>query len=227
MISFYTLTLGREFYLKKLIASMQNSCNGDYEHYIAFQGCEASDELREIINADSRIKPLFWQENCGAGEGNNKVIQHLKGDIVAKLDDDALIHSKDYDMHIKAIMDIGKNNIVISPYPVGLINNPGGVPKKAQHEVGYSKETNTYYTFRPVDHIGGFARVAPAHIVKKFQWPYDLSTTSSGSEDSNFSAHCRQNGIRLFYMENSIVVEHQESTLGQHVRDENYFKGRF
>lgn len=219
--------MGREFYLTNLIKSIQRSCPGDYEHYIAFQGCKASVDLKELMAEDYRIKPLYWDKNYGAGEGNNRIIPHLSGDIIAKLDDDALIHSANYDLHLQEIMRIGKNNIVFSPYPVGLINNPGGVSKNDEHRVGYGENTGTYYTFRPVNHIGGFARVAPAHLVKSYTWPFDLSTNSSGSEDSNFSAYCREKNIAMYYLENAIVVEHQESTLGQHVRDDAYFKGRF
>jgi hypothetical protein len=119
-----------------------------------------------------------------------------------------------------------KPDIVFSPYPVGLINNPGG-PRGNRHEVIYSEVTDTYYTLRYVSHVGGFARISPS-FTKNWKFDNDLIPGISGSEDSQFSLKCQQLNIPMAYLENAIVVEHQESTLGQHSRyGNNYFNGRF
>jgi hypothetical protein len=63
--------------------------------------------------------------------------------------------------------------------------------------------------------------------MQQFYWPND-SSHAAGREDVNFSEFCGIRGIPMYYLENALVVEHQESTLGQHARyGENYFKGRF
>jgi glycosyltransferase involved in cell wall biosynthesis len=224
MISIYTITMGRELYLSRLINSIaKNAGNIEYEHHIGFQGIEPSDELKEKLKQHNCISHL-WQTNCGAGEANNKIIPNLKGDIIVKLDDDALVVSEDYLVRVNEINNLLCGSAVFSPYPVGLINNPGGVASRS-HTVKYSTTMDMYFTLRRVPHVGGFGRIVPRDIAKTFTWPNDLNNGTSGSEDSNFSAYCGSKSIPLFYLENSIVIEHQESTLGQHARYPEYFKG--
>jgi len=88
--------------------------------------------------------------------------------------------------------------------------------------VEYSVETDTYYTFRKVHHVGGFARIMPVEYFKQ------INFTNTHSEDTECSTWCNNNNIPMYYLENALIVEHQESTLGQHARyGEKYFKGRF
>jgi hypothetical protein len=224
-ISVYTFTLGREFYLNRLINSIIETGDSEKidEQYIIFQGCKASQSFLNSIPKNINI--IEWEENVGAGEGNNRILKKLSGNLIIKLDDDALIHSKRYFTHAEEIDSI--LNCPFSPYPVGLINNPGGVPSK-EHFVNYGEKTDTYYTFRKVSHIGGFARICQKSIVDKITWKYDYSLTNSGHEDIFFSSFCNTHNIPMYYLENAMVVEHQESTLGQHERYKNYFKnGRF
>ena len=110
-----------------------------------------------------------------------------------------------------------------------LINNPGGVPRLAPQFVSYGSETDTFYTLRPVDHVGGFARIAPRELVKDWVLASDRNIPgASGNEDIQFSRLCVQNNIPMYYLENALIVEHQESTLGQHARyGKDYFGERF
>lgn len=225
MISIYTITMGREYYLKKLIESInKNSGDIEYEHHIGFQGISPSDELMDTYLKNKKI--YLWKENCGAGEANNRIIPNLKGDIIVKLDDDAVIYSPDYLIRVREISNLLNNECVFSPYPVGLINNPGGVPSKSHH-VRYSKELDIYFTFRQVVHIGGFGRICPKKVVNNFIWPNDLNPSTSGNEDTSFSRYCLANNTKMYYLENGLVIEHHESTLGQHKRYEKYFGNRF
>lgn len=201
----------------------------EYEHFIGFQGVPADEDTLSFISKNCpRDRPttiIEFVENLGAGEGNNRMIPYLKGDIIAKLDDDAMIVSQEYGSHIQEVMDLNPNTI-ISPYPVGLINNPGGVPKAGTHKTIYSEKKDTWYTLRPVNHIGGFGRIVPAHVVKQYTWPNDLSKTTSGMEDVNFSYWATQNKYQMYYLENALIIEHQESTLGQQQRYKTYYQNR-
>ena len=229
-ISIYTLTLGRELYLERLIETILldfnyyiNSCKKlKIEHHIGFQGIKLSNKLQSILDRyqeiaksqiDFNLQLHLWDKNYGAGEGNNKIIPFLKGDLIVKLDDDAAIRSQKFFSHILEINRINPY-VVFSPYPVGLINNPGGILSNDRY-VLYGQNTNTYYTFRIVNHVGGFGRISPAKYVKGFKWPNDLNNNTSGSADVNFSYYCRDNNIQTCYLENAIIIEHQESTLGQ------------
>ena len=225
MISVYTITMGREYYLKKLIDSLaKNAGDIEYEHHIGFQGITPSEELRQFLPQNTILH--LWPESCGAGEANNRIIPQLKGDLIVKLDDDALIYSPDYLVRAQEVSRLLKDSCVFSPYPVGLINNPGGV-RGTGHFVRYSEALDIYFTFRPVPHIGGFGRIVPRKIIGDFKWPNDLNVSTSGSEDTNFSNYCEARFIKMFYLENAMVIEHIESTLGQHERYKTYFEGRF
>jgi glycosyltransferase involved in cell wall biosynthesis len=221
-ISVYTTTLGnRNFYLQKLFHFLDSHHDKILEWHIGIQGSD--NDLG--IPDKPWIKLHRWDTNCGAGEANNRLIKECSGEIICKLDDDALPYGEHYFNHIKEIYNLTGGNCIFSPYPVGLINNPGGVHSK-EHFLIYGKNTDTYYTFRKVHHIGGFARIMPSKIAKSFCWPFDYSPLNSGREDVNFSEYCKTQNIPMFYLENSIIVEHLESTLGQKERYKEYFSER-
>ena len=79
-----------------------------------------------------------------------------------------------------------------------------------------------------VHHVGGFARISPREVVKDWVLAPDLMEGQSGNEDGQHSSRCLDENISMAYLENAIIVEHQESTLGQHKRyGEDYFGKRF
>lgn len=223
-ISILTVTLGREHYLKKLIESINIRSNWkqhELTHYIIYQGTP-TERLQNFINNSKHkiILKVNQQAPVSIGEVMNQFKSICNTDLFWKLDDDALLCSDNALDHIEELYKI-KANAVFSPYPVGLINNPGGVLSK-NHTVEYSSKTDTYYTLRQVHHVGGFARIMPTNILKQ------ITCSNTHSEDTECSNWCNKNNIPMYYLENNLIVEHQESTLGQHKRyGENYFKGRF
>jgi glycosyltransferase involved in cell wall biosynthesis len=234
-IDIYTFTLGRKFYLDKLISSIEDNLTyGTYtiDHTIVFQGCDPfpvntctkfyDKNIGYYSNYNQRF--VHWNENIGIAEGMNRILPTLNGDIIIKMDDDCKIISNSFFDHIIDIHKL-KPNSVFSPFPVGLINNRGG-PAPISHEVVYNSNKNVYYTFRKVNHIGGFCRISP-NFTKEWKFSPDLIPGISGNEDGQHSNKCNQFGIEMFYLDNALIVEHQESTLGQHARyGEAYFKGR-
>ena len=223
-ISVYTVTLGRELYLTRLIESIEKlGGRTPDEHIIAFQGVKPSGELRNLLNSKPYIKTIEWDTNCGIDAAVNKIVPILQGDLLIKMDEDCIIRSPDFFIHTEEIARVNPN-LIFSPYPVGLIGNPGGVLSNSR-DVKYGEKTDTYYTFRYVHHIGGFARISP----KNCNWQLNINPNIVGhSEDGVYSTLANQLGVRMAYLENALIVEHQESTLGQHQRyGETYFKGRF
>lgn len=216
-ISIYTFTMGRERYLKDIVDCDQY--DADIEHHICFQGCGLPK-----YPIPERFKVHDWKSNVGIAQGMNYVLPELTGDLIMKMDEDCKIVSPGFFKHVREIARL-KPNLVFSPYPVGLIRNPGG-PQATMHEVMYSENTDTYYTLRYVTHVGGFARISPK-FTKDWRFEPDLMPGASGNEDVQFSNKCKNEGIQMAYLENAIVVEHQESTLGQHQRYKDYFNGRF
>jgi GT2 family glycosyltransferase len=232
MISVITLTMGREKYLMDLIDSimMQNydESRGFFEHIICFQGSEPSDDLEaffeHISGVEYPLKTVMNETNEGIGFGLNKAKEHIHPDstLVMKADDDCVLRSPDFFEHVYAVMN-ELQEAVISPYPVGLIGNPGGVLSN-DRKVIYGEPLDTYYTLRRVNHVGGFARISPTKLFKDFDFPYDKSDTASGWEDGHFARAMVAQGIPIYYLENALIVEHNESTLGQHARyGEAYF----
>lgn len=196
-------------------------------HHLILQGCEDPDLPSSHINS-GHVKIHRWEENIGLGLGLERIKSELTHPYCMKLDDDAkILDPEQFAIHFEAIVDIAPD-MVWSPYPVGLIGNPGGVhtnPK--QHTTHYSDSTDTWYTFRMVPHIGGFARISPTQYILDCPFPDDRSDTASGAEDGVFSTWCKNNGVPMAYLENALVVEHQESTLGQHKRyGKAYFGNR-
>jgi glycosyltransferase involved in cell wall biosynthesis len=227
-ISIVTLTMGREKYLLDCIDSVFNDldrCDSiiDYEHHVVFQGIKPSKITKNRINNNFCILHE-WPENAGIGEGLNRIMPELKGNLILKLDEDAKIISQNF---FEQALAIHKRfpDAIWSPYPVGLISNGGG-PKGYKHDVWWNKDNDIYYTRRHVQHVGGFARFSPAKLSKNFIFQNDLIKGVSGDEDGQFSSYCNRNNIPMFYLENGLVVEHNSSTLGQIARFPEYFKDR-
>lgn len=221
-IDILTVTLGRDLYLKKLLNSLDTSgiSQLDYRHYIIYQGNPTDDIITNIKCKNKTELIINNQGPISIGQIMNQFKSKCGDGLFWKIDDDAEFISKNMNKHIEELYTL-KPNCVFSPYPVGLINNPGGVMSK-EHEVIYSQKLDQYYTLRKVNHVGGFCRIMPSNIYKNIEF------TDSHSEDGEVSLYCRYNNIPMYYLENSLIVEHQESTLGQHKRyGNNYFKGRF
>ena len=233
-ISIYTLTLGRTYYLDKLLASVVEAARsypGSIEHHVCFQGAEPEAttlSLAEMHGVEGlRIEIHRWPENLGIAMGMNRIIPELGGSILIKMDDDCLIQSSRFFEHVRAVSALVPDAF-FSPFPAGLLGDVvGGVPKIRNRSVEYSAETDTYYTLRPVSHLGGFCRVSPARLVRDWVLDADVFEGASGSEDTQYSARCRSAGIEMYYLENALIVEHQETALGQRARYREYFKERF
>lgn len=225
MISILTITLGRTLYLDRLMKSIAEF-GGDrsniVEHFIVSQGNGHSDDfLNKLENDYENTMVVKTDHVSSVGKVLTQILPMLVGDTVFKLDDDAVLRSPNFFPTISNIKNLVGDS-VFSPFPVGLINNLGG-PRSDDRRVVYSEVDDTYYTLRKVSHVGGFARIAPkSHLMN--------TVFSDGhNEDAEFSNNCNANGVDMFYLENGLIVEHQESTLGQHARYDkvNYFKNRF
>jgi len=73
--------------------------------------------------------------------------------------------------------------------------------------------------------VSGMARIAPAKTAKAIRCPYDLDERS-GVEDVSFALACQERNVPMYYLENAIISEHQETGLGQLERYPEYYRGR-
>lgn len=226
-ISIVTFTLGsRDHYLDQCIRSVLFQEDAPkYEHHIIFQGAKNNFHISKTRFMEEHGCVFHeWPENIGIGAGLNKILPECSGELILKMDDDCRLITQSL---LSQAYDIYKRfpNSVFSPYPVGLIRNPGG-PPGSRYSIWHKKESDVFYTRRHVSHVGGFARFSPASIIKNFKFAADLSAGQSGTEDGQFSEHCRSNGVDMFYLENELIVEHNESGLGQIARYKDYFASR-
>lgn len=241
-ISVITFTLGgRDRYLFKCIDSVyQKEIDEQYiyevdctspkiEHHLIFQGTIPSPELKQALSVyrESGFYKLIiheWPTNIGIGAGLNKILAECKGELIFKMDDDCEIVSKDFFGRAYALHKRFPNSC-FSPFVVGLIRNVGGATG-FKHSVWHDKQNNNVYTRRHTTHLGGISRFSPAHIIKNFTFQNDLIKGISGVEDTDFSQYCNNKKIEMFYLENDLIVQHADSTLGQIVRYPDYFKDR-
>lgn len=218
MYNIITTTQGRDYYLYNLLKSIDKYWGLDKKtlsHIIIFQNNSLNDQILNKIKTLSldyqkQIKIYSTENKISIGQILNDSKELLIHPKTIKFDDDALIRCEDFAIHIEAIYEIFPN-AVFSPFPVGLINNLAG-PRSDNRQVRYSYNTDVYYTFRKVNHVGGFSRISPTYIYK------EINFSDSHNEDSEFSYYCNMNNVEMFYLENSLIVEHQESTLGQKQR---------
>lgn len=236
-ISIITFTLGgRSRYLFTCLDSVysdvyyqSNDNNIKIEHHLVFQGVIPEEGIMQCLNTykESNCYKLIihtWEKNIGIGAGLNKIIPQCSGSLILKLDDDAEIISKDF---FSRALFISKKypTAIFSPQPTGLINNMAGPPGHSRSII-YDENIDKYFTLRNVSHVGGFARFSPRSIFNSFTFPNDLIKGISGTEDGNLSQYAIQNNIPMFYVETGMVVEHNESILGQQTRYPEYFKDR-
>jgi hypothetical protein len=224
MFEIITITCGRTLYLNRLLKSISSQSNHFIKkHKIIFQDNSFEEKVFENVNDEykSKINIIKTQTKKTVGSILNEIkTEETDCPYVMKLDDDAIIRSQDFFENASEITKLIPGS-VFSPFPVGLINNLGGIQSN-NRKVLYSENLNIFYTFRKVNHVGGFARISPSFYFKS------INFSDSHNEDVEFSNFCHYNNIEMFYLENSLIIEHQESTLGQHQRyGEKYFKGRF
>lgn len=204
--------------------------------HVIYLNCDDEEDAKRTFGIITQVTPnsiILFDEpkrNIGIASALNKCHEYISEsggcDLVLKMDDDVIIYNtQDFFLTAMEIHSHEKlKNTVFSPYPVGLINNPGGPPASAPRFV--YKSIYGPLTFRPVNHIGGMCRFVPFEIFKSFRFNPDLIPGISGDEDGQLSRYCLKEGIQMCYLENKLVVEHAYSTLGQIVHDGDYFSGR-
>jgi GT2 family glycosyltransferase len=227
-VSVYTLSLGRKFYLEKLLASMQKNMGLPYQHVILNQGVKDKDFvsfLDGVAKKHQHIKVIHAPENLGINQGCKKCVSQCSGDLIIKIDEDMKIISEDFLKHLLAVYNAIGEPVALTAFPAGFTGHPAGVMGRFGHSVYYSKETDTYYAIRWVHYLGGYCECIPK-MVYEIAKPLDgfKGKKKSSGQDVYISRRMRKAGFRLGYFENACIVEHQDSTLGQEARLKEYFE---
>lgn len=230
-VAVFSLTYNRLEYTKKCFESLKNKAGYPYDHYVVDNG--STDGTVEWLKTQDIVK-IYNKENKGISIASNQAIDRImkghkadlpnpnesraesyKYDIIIKYDNDCLSLTQDW---LKTVVDLYKRNhmVVMSPYPEGLRDNPGGPPRL------------TYGNFNGqmigvVNHIGGLCHIAPASVYEDFRWNEDQPL--HGLQDLELSQYISKQGYQQIYLE-GIKVEHIFGTAKQHKDYPEYFEKR-
>jgi hypothetical protein len=223
----YTFSMGRWDYLEKCILSVAEAktrYTGHVRHIVFLQGVTLPNQYKYLSGFAEFIENSV---NHGIAISISNSMKYIHDDeVIMKCDDDCKLIGNHF---FEAAGYIANSfpSLVFSPFPVGLINNLGG-SKMIAHEVHHWKNRDKFLTFRRTEHIGGLCRISP-NITRTWTLLDDKNIAGfSGNEDIQFAKLALLNNMPMAYLENELIVEHQESTLGQHARyGSGYFNERF
>src|SRR5574343_456374 len=164
-VAIFTLTYGRIDYTKRMYESMTKSADYPFDWFVFDQGSDdgTGDWLMD------EVKPRYAHlngSNVGITKGSNHLLDAIKkaGDyqIIVKVDNDCEFQTLGW---LHSLVDLWKRNhmLYMSPYPEGLVYNPGGAPR-----IGYSY-IGPYFV-EVTQHIGGLCAFIDARAYKEFRW---------------------------------------------------------
>lgn len=238
-VAFYTLTMNRLEYTKRMYEAMNKLAGYPFDWFVIDQG--SKDGTVEWIKKHTRdqmvvppagkerdqwrvaLRYRLYEENVGLAKGWNNIVQFIKSegkyDIIVKIDNDAEIITEGF---LKAMVEIFERNrtVCLSPYVEGLEGSPGGVLRqRVTGDSPYMMVNDRVLGFVP--HLGGIVYATPIKVWDGFKF----DETYEGNKDVLLSKHAREVGYSLFYME-EYRVWHIDGTAGQQKKYPEYFKGR-
>lgn len=217
-VAIYTLTYDRLDYTKRMAKSMFDTAGYPFDWFVFDQGSE--DGTGEWLDKYKKIRYLEKRgENVGITKGSNAMIDAIKDrkkeyQIIIKIDNDCEFMTKDW---LKTVVDLWKRNhkLYMSPYPEGLVHNPGGAPR-----IGYSY-IGPYFV-EVTRHIGGFFAAIDARAHDEFRWKDQFK---HGNQDMEASMEFRKQGYMPCYVPLHRIM-HMNTTSGQHKDYPDYFERR-
>ena len=221
VVSAYTLTLGRELYLQRLLESVIRGAIGvTVEHHLCFQGVEPSEATMSLLEHHSveglRFVVHRWDENVGNALGQDRILRELEGDLIARFDDDAQLLGPGFFRKLVAAHRL-MPGAVLHAFPVGLVRTVGGMPA-LERVLAYDDALDLWFTYRRVELVGGLARSGPGDLLRTFRFLDDRGIGHSGNETRQFADQCEAAGVAMYILENGLVAEHQETSMGQFAR---------
>ena len=225
-VAIFTLTYGRLDYTKKMFQSLKDSTDMDFDWYVFDQGSGDGTEewLYELKQNEGQPRYIHLNgSNVGISKASNHLLDKIEAttvllpkdyQIVIKVDNDAQFLTKGW---LSTVKDLWKRNhmLYMSPYPEGLVNNPGGAPRVGYGYVGP-------YMTEVTEHIGGLCAAIDSHAYKDFRWNDQFK---HGNQDWEASSFFRTVGYMPCYISIHRVY-HQDTTVGQAKKYPEYFERR-
>jgi glycosyltransferase involved in cell wall biosynthesis len=213
-VAVFTLTMNRLDYTKKMWESLNKATRYNFDWYVVDNGSEDGTIgwLKETLGDDRFI---VFKENQGITKASNRAVDEImKGNyqIVIKVDNDCEFTTFGW---LETLVDLWKRNhlLYMTPYPEGLVHNPGGAPR-----VGYSF-IGPYFV-EVSYHLSGLCAAVWSKAYEKFRW---TDKFLHGNQDREASIAFSKQGFMPMYLPQQRVM-HQETTEGQYKRYPEYFK---
>lgn len=215
-LAIYTRCTSRWFYLKRQLESLDRWEGASHKIFVQ-HGAKIPAEVEEFVSRHgAQIESIPWVTLSSASRIGQNWALGTGAELIMQLDDDARAMGPDFFQRIYRFHE-AKPDVAFAPAVVGIfattIRSPDSSGKD-RHYV-YDPHFDEYYGYRIVRHIGGFARAIPSRIAEKVNIP-----DGDRTEDGTCSGQLNQLGVPRVYLENGVVVEHQETTWGQHRRRE-------
>lgn len=221
-VAVFTLTYDRLDYTKRMIKSLRSSTEYPFDWFVVDNG-STDGTVAWLKTQDAKV--IYNKENKGISKASNQAIDEIKkGDyqIIIKVDNDCEFMTKGV---IEYIVDFWKRNhmIYVSPYPEGLVHNPGGAPRVGHGFVGDKEWGGDKMIYIEVtEHIGGLFAAIDAKAYDSFRWKDKFL---HGNQDREASVEFRRQGYMPCYIPEQRIC-HMDTTLVQHEVYKDYFERR-
>jgi len=215
-VAIFTLTMDRLDYTKRMWTSLDKSTRYSFDWYVVDNG--SKDGTIKWLDAElGKGRYIANEKNKGISKASNQALDAIMENnyqIVVKVDNDCEFLTFGW---LEAIVDLWRRNhlLYISPYPEGLVHNPGGAPR-----VGYSY-IGPYFV-EVAYHLSGLCAAIDARAYKDFRWQDQFL---HGNQDTEASIAFTKARYMPCYVPLHRVW-HQRSTTGQQKDFPLYFKRR-
>ncbi len=215
-VAIFTITYDRLDYTKRMKDSLDKSTKYKYDWLVFDNGSK-----------DGTVQWLETQTDFLSGSSTNRGLSFASNylidkamvddgtyDIIVKVDNDCDFKTVGW---LETMIDLWKRNhmLYMSPYPEGLVHNPGGAPR-----IGYSF-IGPYYT-EITTHIGGICAGIDARAYKTFRWKDEFLHGDQDSEASKAFGKMRY--MPIYYPLHRLM--HMDSTEEQYKKYPEYFERR-
>lgn len=204
VVVFSMVTGGRHGVTLESFKSLQKKTHRHFIHVVLDQNSDERTKIVLKVYAEkyTNVILLRSEENLGISRGTNYVLdniaKNLRPDVIVKFDNDCVILDDGcLDLCIAEVVQ--EDQLVLSPYVEGLVQNKGGAPRVA-HDVG----RGIGFT----EHIGGIVTVASWRAWVDFMklGGHAVPAPLHGNQDSEFSSKLRSVGYVFGYKEDVRVL---------------------
>lgn len=218
-IAIMTKTYERLDYTSRMWKSLIDSTDLPFDWYVYDQGSkdDTPEWLKKLSKHRDNVKVTYGTENIGISKADNHLLEKIAKEdyqIVVHVDNDCEFQTFGW---LETLVDLWKRNhmLYMSPYPEGLVHNPGGSPRIGHASIGP-------YPIEVTQHIGGFCAFVDARAYRDFRWTDQFK---HGNQDSEASMEFRKLGYMPCYIPVHRVM-HMDTTEGQYRKYPDYFERR-